>query len=181
MKRFVVILIVFILSSSLRAQFNKATLQASGLTCAMCSNAINKALQALPFVTSVRSDIKNSAFEITFNGKSNVNIDALKNVVDDAGFSVAKLKLTGYFDGVKVANDQHVVINNNAYHFLNVSDQTLNGEKTITLIDKDFLTTREFKKYSSSTKFRCIQSGKAEACCTKEGIAENTRIYHVTI
>ena len=47
-------------------QFTKANLQASGLTCALCSNAINKALQKLSFVASVKPDIKNSSFDIVF-------------------------------------------------------------------------------------------------------------------
>jgi hypothetical protein len=27
----------------------------------------------------------------------------------------------------------------------------------------------------------CVQTGKTAACCTKENIAEQSRIYHVTI
>ncbi len=84
------------------AQFTKATLQATGLTCAMCSNAINKALQKVSFVESVKSDIKNSAFDIVFKQSTEVNIDALKDAVEDAGFSVGSLKLTGNFSEVKL-------------------------------------------------------------------------------
>ena len=94
MKKVLVIILAF-LALQAEAQFSKATLQASGLTCAMCSNAINKALQAIPFVASVKSDIKNSSFNISFKENANVNIDALKKAVEDAGFSVAKLNLTG--------------------------------------------------------------------------------------
>jgi copper chaperone CopZ len=68
------------------AQFSKAELQATGLTCAMCSNAINKALQKVPFVESVRPDIKNSSFNIVFKANAEIDIDALKNAVEDAGF-----------------------------------------------------------------------------------------------
>jgi copper chaperone CopZ len=91
-----------------QAQFSKAVLQATGLTCAMCNNAINKALQKVTFVESVRSDIKNSAFSIVFKTGADVNIDALKDAVEDAGFSVGSLKLTGNFENVKVGNDQHI-------------------------------------------------------------------------
>ena len=71
-------LAIAFMAVQLNAQFSKATLQATGLTCAMCSNAINKALMEVPFVQSVRSDIKNSAFNIVFKEGAAVNIDALK-------------------------------------------------------------------------------------------------------
>lgn len=164
-----------------QAQFSKATLQATGLTCAMCNNAINKALQLLPFIKSVHSDIKNSAFNIVFKESENVNIDAMKKAVEDAGFSVGTLKLTGNFDEVKIENDKHVVIGNNVFHFLNVEDQTLDGEKTITVMDKNFVTAKQFKKISAATKMSCLQTGKAASCCLKDGVPADTRIYHVTI
>ena len=180
MKKVLIIILAFIALQT-EAQFSKATLQASGLTCAMCSNAINKALQGIPFVASVKSDIKNSSFNISFKESANVNIDALKKAVEDAGFSVAKLNLTGNFDHVQVKNDQHVVINGNVYHFLKVNDQMLTGERTLTVVDKNFLTPKEFKKYAGLTQMSCLQTGKAASCCIKDGITANTRIYHVTI
>jgi len=181
MKRSILILAVLVFSLSLHSQFTRAMLQASGLTCAMCNNAINKALQKLPFVAAVKPDIKNASFDIVFKENTDVDIDGLKNAVEDAGFSVAKLKLTGNFNNVKVVNDEHVVIDGRTFHFLGVKEQVLNGEQTITEVDKNFLTTREFKKFSADSKMKCLQTGKAAPCCTKAGIAANTRIYHVTI
>jgi copper chaperone CopZ len=166
---------------SASAQFTRGTLQATGLTCAMCSNAINKALQAVPFVESVKSDIRNSAFNIVFKSGTEVNIDAIRDAVEDAGFSIGSLKLTGLFNGLKVANDQHVKIGNTTFHFLNVKEQTLDGEATLTLEDKSYVTAKQFKKISASTKMACLQTGKAASCCTKEGVAADARIYHVTI
>jgi len=163
------------------AQFTKATLQATGLTCAMCSNAINKALQKVSFVETVKSDIKNSAFDIVFKKDADVNIDALKEAVEDAGFSIGGLKVTGNFDNLKVAPDQHVKIGDENFHFLDITNQTLNGEKTITVVDKDFVTAKQFKKISSSTKMACVQTGKAAECCSKGGVTAGSRVYHVTI
>src|SRR5258706_6972643 len=181
MKKIFLIIMVFTLVLQLQAQFTKATLQATGLTCAMCSNAINKALQKVSFVESVKSDIKNSAFNILFKQNANVDIDALKNAVEDAGFSVGSLKLSASFNEIKIANDQHVQIGDKQFCFLNVNNQTLNGEATITVVDKNFVTAKEFKKISSSTKMNCLQTGKASSCCGIEGASANTRIYHVTI
>ena len=181
MKKLFFIVLVALVGLSSPAQFTKATLQATGLTCAMCSNAINKALLKVPFVESVKADIKNSAFNMVFKQGQKVDIDALKAAVEDAGFSVGSLKMTGNFKEVKVENDKHIKIDNAVFHFLNTTAQVLDGEKTITVVDKDFLTTKQFKKISSVSKMSCVLTGKAETCCQEEGIPANTRVYHVTI
>ena len=181
MKKLFIILLIALSAISVNAQFTKATLQATGLTCAMCSNAINKALMEVPFVESVKSDIKNSAFNIVFKQGQEVKIDELRKAVEDAGFSVGSLKMTGSFNDLKIENDKHVAIGKDVFHFLNVNDQLLTGEKTITIVDKNFLTSRQFKKFSSATKMSCLQTGKAAACCVKEGVPAEARVYHVTI
>lgn len=181
MRTLLLVIVVTLLAVPSQAQFSKATLQATGLTCAMCNNAVNKALQAVPFVESVRSDIKNAAFNIKFKSNAEVDIDALKKAVEDAGFSVGGLKLTGEFQNVKVENDQHIRIGNASFHFLNITGQTLNGENTITIVDKNFVTAKQFKKISASTKMTCLQTGKAESCCTQDGVPAEARVYHVTI
>ena len=181
MKKLLLIWAITLAAFSSHAQFTTANLQATGLTCAMCSNAINKALQKVPFVESVKANIKNSSFSIVFKKDAEVDIDALKDAVEDAGFSVGSLKLTGNFNEVKIAPDQHVKIGNDNFHFLNVKSQTLNGEQTIAVVDKNFVTEKQFKKYSSATKMTCVQTGKAASCCVKDGIPAAARVYHVII
>lgn len=181
MKKFFIVSVMIMLLMQSYAQFTNARLQATGLTCAMCSNAINKALQKVSFVQSVTSDIKNSAFNIVFKEGAAVSIDALKDAVDDAGFSVGSLKVTGVFNNLAIAADQPIKIGEENFHFLKVPNQLLNGEKTLTVIDKNFVTAKEFKKYSAETKMGCMQSGKAGAGCVKDGISAGDRIYHVTI
>lgn len=171
---------VFITAAS-GAQFSKATLQATGLTCAMCSNAVNKAVQSIPFVESVKSDIKNSSFDIVFKKEGEVNIDALKDAVEDAGFSVGSLKITGTFNDVNVEKDKHVKIGNDVFHFLNADSRILTGEQAITVVDKNFVTEKQFKKYSAATKMSCVKTGKAASCCVKDGVAANARVYHVVL
>ena len=112
MKKLFIIGIFTLLIQRADAQFSKADLQATGLTCAMCSNAINKALQKVSYVESVESDIKNSSFAIVFKKDAVVNIDALKEAVEDAGFSVGGLRLTGLFNELKITADQHIKIGN---------------------------------------------------------------------
>lgn len=176
---FAIILALFGLNAT--AQFKTGTLQAAGLTCAMCTKAINETLKNLPFVQTVKADIKNSQFIIHFKEGIDVDPDALKEAVEDAGFSIAKLKLALSFENVQVSNDSHIKMGGKTYHFLDVRSQLLNGDKTITFIDKNFVLAKEFKKYAAKTQMVCVQTGKAASCCTNEGIKENARIYHVTI
>jgi len=181
MKRVTGIILAALFTVSVNAQFTKGRLQATGLTCAMCSNAINKSLQKVSFIESVKPDIKNSAFDITFKTGADVNIDMIRDAVEDAGFSIGKLQLTGNFNGLKITHDEHVKLGNENFHFLGDEDKVLTGENTLQVLDKDFVTAKDYKKFSSATKMPCMKTGKAAACCMKEGITEGERVYHVKI
>ncbi|MBO9661199.1 MAG: heavy-metal-associated domain-containing protein [Chitinophagaceae bacterium] len=181
MKKLLILLVAGFMTLAASAQFSKASLQATGLTCAMCSNAINKALQEVPFVASVKSDIKNSVFNIVFKENESVDIDAIRKAVEDAGFSVGGLKLTGQFEQVAIGNDKHIEVGGSTFHFLDVKQASLNGEQTLTVVDKNFISAKQFKKFSTATKMACVQTGKAATCCVKDGVKQDARVYHVTI
>lgn len=163
------------------AQFSKASLQATGLTCAMCSNAINKALQKLPFVESVKADIKNSSFSIVFRSGSVVKLDAIKDAVEEAGFFVGGLQVTGSFSNLNADADGIMRIGNDWFYVLNGTNRLINGEVTFNVQDKSFLTAKSFKKISTTVKAPSLASGKAESDMTKSGVKKGERIYHVTI
>jgi copper chaperone CopZ len=166
---------------SVSAQVSKVTLQASGLTCSMCSNSINKALKTLPFVDKVVANIKTSSFDISFKPGNAINFDDLKRKVEGAGFSVSKMTAAINFNSQAIKNDGQLAVNGLNLHFLNIKNQTLNGLETVTLIDKGFLPGKEYKKNEGYTKMDCYKTGVAGACCTSMGLAAGTRIYHVTI
>lgn len=170
MKKLVVI-IVILFASQANAQTTKATLQASGLTCAMCSKAVFKALSAVPFVEEVQPNIELSSYDLVFKPGSKVEFDALSKAVVDAGFSVSMLKVTTRFQDVKVQNDAHVTVGDKIFHFVDVPQQTLNGEKTVQLVDKNFVVAKDQKKYEKKTSMKCYQTG------TMDG----QRVYHVTM
>jgi copper chaperone CopZ len=163
------------------AQFSKANLQATGLTCALCSNAINKALLQLPFVESVKADIKNSSFSIVFRQQAVVNLDAIKNAVEGAGFFVGGLQVTGSFANLSTGRGGITKIGNNWFYFVKDANRILNGEVTFKLQDKSFLTAKEFKKISTAVKLPSLHTGKAEADLAGEGVKKGERLYHVTI
>lgn len=171
MKKWILMLLLLPVAVFTNAQFSKARLQATGLTCALCSNAINKALQKVSFIQSVSPDIKNSAFDIVFKKDAEVDIDALRKAVEDAGFYVGGLNITGNFSELKIAEDQRVKLGKNNLCFLEVGKQTLNGEKTLRVLNKEFVTAKEYKKFDAAVKTKLQQTGKDNG----------ERIFHVTI
>src|SRR6187549_3484990 len=88
------------------AQVNKVSLQASGLTCSMCSNSIFKSLKTLSFVDQIEPNIKTSTFEITFKQSSQVDFNKIKNKVEDAGYAVARFVVTVNCKNVEVKSQE---------------------------------------------------------------------------
>lgn len=179
MKKFLFIsMLVF--SIPVMAQIKSASLTASGLTCSMCSKAIYKSLSQVPTVKTVQVDIKNSRYNIQFKEDVTVKLDDIKKAVADAGFAVASMQVTANFNNVEIANDTHIVLAGSNFHFLAVTKQILNGDKTFTIVDKNYLSPATFKKYSKYSTMKCVETGMMESCCAKNG-STNNRIYHITL
>jgi len=181
MKKYILLMTAIIITVSATSQFTKASLQASGLTCSMCSKAVKVALEKVSFVQEVKVDIKSQEYSIVFKENADTDFDLLKKAVEDAGFSVASLKVTGNFSELSVSKDKHVQIAGKNFHFLNGNNQVLNGENTFTIVDKNFLSAKDYKKQSASSKMECVQTGKAGSCCSQEGISADARVYHVKV
>ena len=179
--KYLLIIITFFVALGASGQVKEVTLQASGLTCAMCSNAINKALQKLPFAAKVQPNIKESSFTMLFKEGAAVDFDAIRKAVEGAGFSVAKMQVKAHFSGVNINNDSHVAFQGTTLHFLGVQQQTLSGEHTFEIVDKKFVPDSVYKKYAGSTKMECVKTGIMENCCSKDNKNTATRIYHVTV
>src|SRR5215213_383266 len=122
---FIALLLVAGLHS--QAQVSKVSLQASGLTCSMCSKAVKTALEGVSFVEKVQVDIKNQQYNLTFKKGVQPDFDALNKAVQDAGFSVAALKVTASISNTKLEKDEHIKIGDQYFHFLNASNQTVDG------------------------------------------------------
>ena len=112
--------IAIVLSMATKAQVSKVSLQASGLTCSMCSNSINKALKTLDFVDKIDADLKTYTFEISFKANSNVDFDKIKMKVEKAGFSVSSFVATINFNNVLVKSSEPVTIGDKTFVFINV-------------------------------------------------------------
>ncbi len=138
------------IAGSAVAQIQSVTLQASGLTCSMCSRAIYKSLKKLPEVASVQEDIEHSSYHIRFIRPETVSLLNLKKAVKDAGFSVAWMEVNARFGGEEVASDSTLTMNDFVFHFVDIQKQKLNGETRLLIVDKDYLQDKDRKKYAGS-------------------------------
>jgi len=147
-----IVISFFIIQSPLLAQVTGARLQASGLTCALCAKSIFTNLSALPFVDSVDTDLNASAFLIKFKSEKDVDPQQLRKKVEDAGFFVSQLELKMLLGQQSLSNDTEVISSGSTYQFVGVKSGKVDGTINVQLIDKGFLSAKEYKKLSTSTK-----------------------------
>ena len=142
----------FCVTSSLSAQNKNISLQASGLTCSMCSNSINKSLKTLPFVESIKANIKTSTFDIAIKPGTVADYDLMKKKVEDAGFFVAKFLVTVPFSDAEVKANSTVSFQDKRLRFVSSSGaKTLSGDQQVRIVSKGFLSAKEAKKLKIPT------------------------------
>ena len=156
-------------------QISAVEMQVTGLTCSMCSQATEKSLRTLPYVSNVNPDLNKNLFFLSFKKDGAVNLDQLQKKVKDAGFSVGNLAATLNFNQVKVDEDGQAIVGGNVYRFANVKSKVLDGPVKVNVIDKNFISNAAFKK--KSTQF------KSDSYATGMGMVngKKTRIYHLSI
>jgi copper chaperone CopZ len=166
MKTLKIFIALLVLTTGIaKAQFTKADLQVSGLTCAICSKSTEKALRTLPFVGDIKTDLQRNIFTITFKNRSLVNFDQISKKVQESGFFVNSLKATYNFDNEKIT-DHHFNYGGDTYQILNGTDKSLSGPVALTLVDKSFAPKSVSKKYLGQVIDAPVTSGK---------------VYHVAI
>ena len=162
------IVFLLLITGSAGAQIQSVSLQASGLTCSMCSRAIYKSLQKVPAIGKVEEDIEHSSYHVQFSDPTKISLEALKKAVKDAGFSVAWMEINARFKNVEIGADSSIKYDDFVLHFVDVSHQTLNGEQRLLILDKDYLLEKNRKKYPGSYETRLGTDGV-------------NKVFHVTL
>jgi copper chaperone CopZ len=144
-----VTLIVMLTSFTSYAQIAKADIVATGLTCSMCSNAINKQLKSMAEVDSISTDLNTNTFTVYFKKDTNLQPRALKNAVEKAGFFVGSMVLTMKIDSKKIENNS-VKIQDDTFIFIDSTKPISDNEASYQVIDKGFVTQKEFKKLTKT-------------------------------
>ncbi len=142
----VFLFVVFFWATGASAQVQKVNLQASGLTCAMCSKAIYKAVSAISFVDTVLVNIEASTYDIRFKSEATPQFDQIAKAVVDAGFSVANLTVVVNFNKQNVDKNGLLTLDGIQYKIMGTSPATLQGSKKLQLIGKQYMLPKDFKK-----------------------------------
>ena len=140
MKNILITVITLFFAVQSEAQIVKAEIIATGLTCSMCSNSINKQLKSLPEVESVETDLNTNTFTVTMKSNTNVSPAIFKNNVEKAGFFVGSLVLS--------------IDSNSLKNYINIEEKEIPTNKVVQVqvLDKGFVTDKEFKKLSKKHK-----------------------------
>jgi copper chaperone CopZ len=174
-KVILIFLMLFGINKAYAQQITAIEMQVTGLTCSMCSQATEKSLRSLSYVSDVTPDLNKNVFVVAFKKGSSVNFDQLNKKVRDAGFSVGNLTANITFDQVKVDEQGQAVIGNTVYRFDNAKNKVLNGNLKVKLIDKNFVPNSIFKQKTATAKFDSYASG------TGMVNGKKVRIYHLSI
>lgn len=139
MKKWIIAL-AFLVSMQAEAQIINVELQASGLTCSMCSNAIYKSLRALEFVDSIVTDLKRYVFTVFFKSGQAIDFDRMRRSVEKAGFSVSGFVVSVRFRNTLLKKEEPVVIENQKLLFAEPGSQLVDGIRQIRILDKGFVS-----------------------------------------
>lgn len=163
MKLLVIAIMLSLALPNVDAQISKAEIVATGLTCSMCSNAINKQLKSLTEVDSVSIDLNTNTFLVHLNKESNVSPRTLKERVEKAGFFVGSMIISMSFENVEVTDNYKLEKDGFSIVFVETKAKTLNGENKAKIMDRGFVTQKEFKKLSKSlSKYPTYLSGSED-------------------
>ena len=162
MKKILFAAMLLVATQNTFAQIKKAELLATGLTCSMCSNAISKALKTMPEVEKVETNLNTNTFTILLKKGNSITANTLKEKVEKAGFFVGSLIITLPFSSSTVADNEVVKTSNSSYTFIDTKAQTIAGDKKIKVLDKGFVTTKEYKKLTKTyAKYPSFVENKA--------------------
>ena len=146
MKNLVIMLLMFS-AITVNAEISKVTLQVSGLTCSMCNLSVIKSLQKLPFIQDIQPDVETAIYIITFKTGETVVLEDIKNAVKKSGFSVAQLIISTNFNNITIPENGEIASDSNTYFVINGKNKKLNGRVELKIVDKDFVSGKEFKNY----------------------------------
>jgi copper chaperone CopZ len=146
MKKIILIIQICCITFVTNAQISKVEIIATGLTCSLCSNAINKQLKTLTEVVKVDIDLNKNLFVITLKADNKLTPKTFKDKVEKAGFFIGSMVLFINFNNQAVEDNKQI----DNYIFIDTKAQTLSGVAKVKMLDKGYVTTKEFKKLSKS-------------------------------
>jgi copper chaperone CopZ len=131
-------------------QIQKAEIVATGLTCSMCSNAINKQLKSIEGVDKVETDLNTNTFTVILKPDHAITPATLKNSVEKAGFFVGSMVITVSLNQIVPKDNATVQTQGATLVFVDSKEKDLQGETRLKIQDKGYVTQKEYKKLQKS-------------------------------
>ncbi|TBX70320.1 heavy-metal-associated domain-containing protein [Flavobacterium silvisoli] len=150
MKTKIMIAILLVFATATHAQITKAEITATGLTCSMCSNAINKQLKAMPEVESVTTDLNTNTFTVQLKKDNQITPLSLKQRVEKAGFFVGSMIITLKLDNPKWNDKMSLTQKGHTYILVDNATNPVKDQIEAKVMDKGFITAKEYKRMSKS-------------------------------
>ncbi len=148
----------FSLNGDLFAQFITAEIGVDGLTCSQCQLGVEMSIKKLDFIQNIEINLEHTDGKIIFKPGAKVDMNKLAKAITDAGFSVRFIKANFNFINLNVSNNFCFAYEGDNYQFIKAGNQLLNGEKTIKLVGKNFMATKEYKAIKADLKQICSVS-----------------------
>ncbi len=156
MKKIIFAIAFLIASVITNAQITKVEIMATGLTCSMCSNAINKQLKTIAEVEKVDIDLNKNLFVVTLKADNKLTPKTFKDKVEKAGFFIGSMVLSVNFANQNVEDNKQI----DNYIFIDTKAQTLNGLAKVKVLDKGYVTSKEYKKLAKTfVKYQTYAKG----------------------
>jgi copper chaperone CopZ len=130
----------------INAQITKVEIMATGLTCSMCSNAINKQLKTITEVEKVDIDLNKNLFIVTLKADNKLTPKTFRDKVEKAGFFIGSMVLSVNFANQNVEDNKQI----DKYIFIDTKAQTLDGLARVKVLDKGYVTAKEYKKLAKA-------------------------------
>jgi copper chaperone CopZ len=146
MKKLILIIQICLFAFVANAQITKVEIMATGLTCSMCSNAINKQLKTLTEVEKVDIDLNKNLFVVTLKAENKLTPKSFKDKVEKAGFFVGSMVMFVNFKSQTVEDNKQV----DNFIFIDTKAQTINGLTKVKMLDKGYVTVKEYKKLAKT-------------------------------
>lgn len=132
MRKIILALLILVISNKYsNSQVTQLTIGVDGFTCSLCAKGVEAQFKALDFVKSVKTDLKNTLFVLTFKSKQEINVSQIREAVYDGGFSVRDIKIEakGTIKGNASSGYSLVTDNTPEVNLKDVKSELTDGDK----------------------------------------------------
>jgi len=142
-------ILCFCLSFASIGQWTYVEIGVNGLTCSMCTRSVDNALQKLDFIDQVEIDLESTNGRIYFKPNAKPDVDAIRQAVVDAGFSLRFLKVKFQFKTPMALEPEECFILDGTHYQMINAVEVETKEAVFQLIGKGFMPKSAYKKWRS--------------------------------